>query len=161
MRGGKVRLIELSFRLPLWQNSERKKLATNVTKQVESVERRRQQSAIVGRLMVAGFVAMRSGYPRKNIGAVFEELLVSMAIRINDDAGGNPTTVADLAKLLGLPDSNVRRYTKALIEEGVIRKVDRGFQGDMDYLAARVDADYFKALTDAIIKAGDELRALG
>jgi hypothetical protein len=30
------------------------------------------------RLLVACFVAMRSGYARKHLGAVFEELLVAM-----------------------------------------------------------------------------------
>ena len=44
---------------------------------------RHKQSAIVGRLLVACFVAMRSGYPRKHLGAVFEELLVAMMIRVS------------------------------------------------------------------------------
>jgi hypothetical protein len=35
--------------------------------------KRHKQSAIIARLTVACIVAMRSGYPRKHIGAVFEE----------------------------------------------------------------------------------------
>jgi len=52
-----------------------------------ALAKRHKQSAIVGRLLVACFVAMRSGYSRKHLGAVFEELLVAMMIRVSDDLG--------------------------------------------------------------------------
>src|SRR5215469_9769028 len=88
----------------------------------EALARRHKQSAIIGRLTVACFMAMRSGYTRKHLGAVFEELLVGLAIRIADDLGAAPLTASDLSKHLGLPRTNVRRCLDALISEGVIRK---------------------------------------
>ena len=81
--------------------------------------KRHKQSAIIGRLTVACFVAMRSGYDRKHLGAVFEELLTALAIRVADDLGAPPLTASDLSRHLGLPRSNVRRCLEALIEEGV------------------------------------------
>jgi hypothetical protein len=123
--------------------------------------KRHKQSAIVGRLTVAGFVAMRSGYARKHIGAVFEELLVSLAIRVVDDLGAPSLTVSELSRRLGLPRSNVRRCLNSLISEGVIRKEGEfGYRGELDWLASRVDADYFLKIRDAIIVAADELKAL-
>jgi hypothetical protein len=123
--------------------------------------RRHKQSAIIGRLTVAGFVAMRSGYSRKHIGAVFEEILVSLAIRVADDLGAPSLTVSELSKHLGLPRSNVRRCLDALISEGVIRKEgEYGYRGELDWLASRVDADYFLKIRDAIIAAADQLKAL-
>jgi hypothetical protein len=126
-----------------------------------ALAKRRKQSAIVGRLLVAGFVAMRSGYARKHVGAVFEELLVAMMIRMSDEIGAPPRTASDISKYLGLPRSNVRRCLDALISEGVIRKVsEHGHSGELDWLASRIDAEYFLKIRDAIITAADELKAL-
>ncbi|CCE11142.1 hypothetical protein BRAS3843_640010 [Bradyrhizobium sp. STM 3843] len=125
-----------------------------------ALAKRHRQSAIIARLTVASFVAMRSGYPRKHIGAVFEELLVALAIRIADDLGAVPSTASGLSKRLGLPRSNVRRCLDALISEGVIRKEEDGYRGELDWLVSRVDADYFLKIRDAIITAADELKAL-
>jgi hypothetical protein len=123
---------------------------------------RHKQSAIIGRLTVACFVAMRSGYPRKHLGAVFEEVLTALAIRVADDLGAPPLTASDLSKYLGLPRSNVRRCVEALISEGVIRKEDKGgYRGELDWLASRIDAEYFLKIRDAIITAADELKAPG
>ena len=77
-----------------------------------ALAKRHRQSAIIGRLTVACFVAMRSGYARKHLRAVFEELLVGLAIRIADDLGTPPLTASDLSKYPGLPRSNVRRTLK-------------------------------------------------
>jgi hypothetical protein len=126
-----------------------------------ALAKRRKQSAIVGRLLVSCFVAMRSGYPRKHIGAVFEELLVAMMIRVSDDLGAPPRTASDISRYLGLPRSNVRRCLDELISEGVIRKVsEHGHTGQLDWLASRIDAEYFLKIRDAIIAAADELKAL-
>src|SRR5215475_1908817 len=123
--------------------------------------KRHKQSAIIGRLTVACFVAMRSGYARQHLGAVFEELLVGLAIRIADDLGAPPLTASDLSKHLGLPRSNVRRCLAALFSEGVVRKEgEHGYRGELDWLASRVDAEYFQKIRDAIITAADELKAL-
>ena len=126
-----------------------------------ALTKRRKQSAIVGRLFVACFVAMRSGYPRKHLGAVFEELLVAMMIRVSDDLGAPPRTASDISKYLGLPRTNVRRCLDVLISEGVVRKVDdHGYGGELDWLASRIDAEYFLRIRDAIVTAADELKAL-
>jgi len=123
--------------------------------------KRHKQSAIIGRMTVACFVAMRSGYARKHLGAVFEELLTALAIRVADDLGAPPLTASDLSKCLGLPRSNVRRCLEALISEGVIRKEDEhGYRGELDWLASRIDAEYFLKIRNAIITAADELKAL-
>jgi IclR helix-turn-helix domain len=125
-----------------------------------ALAKRHKQSAIVGRLLVACFVAMRSGYPRKHLGAVFEELLVAMMIRVSDDLGASPRTASDISKYLGLPRSNVRRCLELLISEGVVRKVnEHGHKGELDWLASRIDAEYFLRIRDAIIAAADELKA--
>jgi hypothetical protein len=126
-----------------------------------ALAKRHKQSAIIGRLTVACFVAMRSGYARKHLGAVFEELLVGLAIRIADDLGAPPLTASELSKHLGLPRSNVRRCLDGLIGEGVIRKEgEYGYRGELDWLASRIDAEYFLKIRDAIITAADELKAL-
>ncbi|OKO85998.1 hypothetical protein AC630_04600 [Bradyrhizobium sp. AS23.2] len=126
-----------------------------------ALTKRQKQSAIVGRLLVACFVAMRSGYPRKHLGAVFEELLVAMMIRVSDELGAPPRTASDISKYLGLPRSNVRRCLDALISEGVVRKVhEHGHTGELDWLASRIDAEYFLKIRNAIIAAADELKAL-
>ena len=126
-----------------------------------ALAKRHKQSAIVGRLFVASFVAMRSGYPRKHLGAVFEELLVAMMIRMSDDLGAPPRTASDISRYLGLPRSNVRRCLVSLIREGVVRKVnEHGHKGELDWLASRIDAEYFLKIRDAIITAANELKAL-
>jgi DNA-binding IclR family transcriptional regulator len=72
-----------------------------------------------------------------------------------------PPTASDIAKHLGLPRSNVRRCLDALISEGVIRKeADGGYRGELDWLASRIDAEYFLKIRDAVITAADELKAL-
>jgi hypothetical protein len=127
----------------------------------DALAKRRKQSAIIGRLTVASFMAMRSGYSRKHLGAVFEEVLVGLAIRIADDLGAPALTASDISKHLGLPRSNVRRCLDALISEGVIRKEgEHGYRGELDWLASRIDSEYFRKIRDAIITAADQLKAL-
>jgi hypothetical protein len=48
-----------------------------------------------------------------------------------------------------------------LISEGVVRKMnEHGHTGELDWLASRIDAEYFFKIQDAIITAADELKAL-
>src|SRR5215813_14779960 len=138
------------------------KMAGKISKNSEAaLAKRRKQSAIVGRLLVACFVAMRSGYARKHLGAVFEELLIAMMIRMSDELGAPPRTASDITRYLGLPRSNVRRCLDVLISEGVVRKVnEHGHKGELDWLASRIDAEYFLKIHDAIIAAADGLKAL-
>jgi DNA-binding IclR family transcriptional regulator len=93
--------------------------------------------------------------------AVFEEILVGLAIRIADDLGAPALTATDISKVLGLPRSNVRRCLDALISERVIQKEgEHGYRGELDWLAARIDAEYILKIRDAIITAAEHLKAL-
>jgi hypothetical protein len=44
---------------------------------------------------------MRSGYPRKHLGAVFEELLVAMMICLSDDLGAPRRTASTFPDISG------------------------------------------------------------
>ncbi|WP_312015620.1 helix-turn-helix domain-containing protein [Bradyrhizobium liaoningense] len=137
------------------------KLAAEISSKTDALAKRHKQSAIISRLTVTCFMAMRSGYARKHLGAVFEEILVALATRINDDFGAPPISASDISRHLGLPRSNVRRCLEVLIDEGVIRKEgEHGYRGELDWLAARIDAEYFLKIRDAIVAAADELKAL-
>jgi hypothetical protein len=110
-------------------------------------------------MMIVIFNAMRRAFDRRqNFAASFERVLVAMAISRNDDAGGAPLTIADIAKILTMPRSNAKRATDMLIGVGAIRKQGAGFVLNLPYMEARTDADYFKAMVGAIIKAADDLR---
>jgi DNA-binding transcriptional ArsR family regulator len=136
-------------------------MAEQINDSSAALEKRRKQTAIVGRLAMAGFMAMRSGFTRKHIGSVFEELLIAMTIRVNDEFGAPPLTASDIAKHLGLPRSNVRHRLRELTANGIIRREgEYGYRGELDWLAARIDADYFLTFKQAIITAADELRAI-
>lgn len=66
-----------------------------------------------------------------------------------------------ISRHLGLPRSNVRRCLDVLVSEGVVRKVnEHGHKGELDWLASRIDAEYFVRSRDAIVVAADELKAL-
>jgi hypothetical protein len=125
------------------------------------LEKRHRQSAVVSTMFLTVSAAMRKAYRRKkNLGALFEEMLVVMAIRKNDDGLGNPLTIACLAKILNMPRSNVKRAAEALVGEGLIRKEGAAFVGDLEYLAANQEAEYFKVAVSAILEAADTLRKL-
>jgi hypothetical protein len=43
----------------------------------------------------------------------------------------------------------------------VVRKVnEHGHTGELDWLASRIDAEYFRRIEDAIVVAADQLKAL-
>jgi predicted transcriptional regulator len=80
---------------------------------------------------------------------------------VSDYLGAPPRTASDISKYLGLPRSNVRRCLDVLISEGVVRKVnEHGHTGELDWLASRIDAEYFRRIEDAIVVAADQLKAL-
>jgi hypothetical protein len=45
-----------------------------------------------------------------------------------------------------------------LLGEGIIREQGDGLVGDLDYLAARMDAPYFAAVVRAVLTCADVLR---
>lgn len=101
--------------------------------------------------------AMQRVYRRKHVGASWEELLVSMVVRRNDEAGKPPLSIADIEKI---PRSNVQRAVRALIREGVTSRVGRDYRANPDFFAARVDAAYMTKVREAIITAARELETL-
>jgi hypothetical protein len=121
---------------------------------------RHAQSAIISQLCFTVIKAMQTVYRAKNIGQLVETFLVAMAIRINDDAGGEPSTIASLAKFLNVPRSNAKRAADALVKHGVLRKEGTAYVGDLDFLAERADAEYFKEVVAAVLKAADDLREI-
>ncbi|MHC2534248.1 helix-turn-helix domain-containing protein [Bradyrhizobium diazoefficiens] len=124
-----------------------------------ALAKRRKQSAIVSRMMITIVKQLQRDYRRKHIGQSFEELLVAMKVRAHEDAGKPPITISDVAKFLNMPRSNARRALEAVIHhQGIIRKDGRGFITDPAYHAARIDAENFAAIRQAIITAADELR---
>jgi hypothetical protein len=122
---------------------------------------RHSQSAIISQLCFAIIKAMQAAYHAKNIGQLVETYLVAMAVRINDDAGGEPYTIATLARFLNSPRSNVKRAASALVKHGILRKEGTTYVGDLEFLAERADADYFKEMVAAVLKAADDLRETG
>jgi hypothetical protein len=122
--------------------------------------RRHRQAAIVSEMTLAVMSNFRRAYrPKPNHNSLFVELLISMVIRLNDARGGEPLTISGIAKTLNMPPSSAKRAAQVLIVEGVILKEGTGYVGNLEFLAARIDADYFKAIMAAIIKAADELNA--
>lgn len=125
----------------------------------KTLARRHRQSAIVARMMLTIVALFHRDYSRKHIGAVFEELLVAMAVRDHDEHGdGVPISVNGIAKKLGVPRSNVIRAVARLIHHGVIERSEKGCRGRLDYLQARIDAEYFTGIVRAVIEAADELK---
>ena len=127
-----------------------------------TLARRHRQSAIVSELVVSIVQGMQRAQRYKNIGRMVEHYMVAMAIRLNDDAGRDPATIATLAKFLNIPRTNVRRAADALVRSGIVlRREDGRYIGNLEYLAERIDAPYFRDVTAAILKAADDLRKTG
>jgi hypothetical protein len=122
---------------------------------------RHSQSAIISQLCFAIIKAMQAAYHAKNIGQLVETYLVAMAVRINDDAGREPCTIATLARFLNSPRSNVKRAADALVKHGMLKKEGTAYVGDLEFLADRADAEYFKDIVAAVLKAADDLRETG
>ncbi|BAR57582.1 hypothetical protein NK6_4414 [Bradyrhizobium diazoefficiens] len=122
--------------------------------------KRQRQQAIVADMVLTIVAAMQRVYRRKHVGASWEELLVSMVVRRNDEAGKPPLSIADIEKILRVPRSNVQRAVRALIREGVTSRVGRDYRANPDFFAARVDAAYMTKVREAIITAARELETL-
>jgi DNA-binding transcriptional ArsR family regulator len=122
--------------------------------------RRHHQAAILSRMMVTIIAALHSTYRRKNVGAVFSELMVAFAIRINDDDGKPPLQINTIAKIVKMPRSNVRRALEVLVEVGMAKKQDDGYVGDLEFLKARLNPPYWQEALEAIDTAAKELSKL-
>lgn len=122
---------------------------------------RQRRAAAVSHMILTVFAEVQREYRRKHIGGIIVELLVAMVIRVNDAAGKRPISVSAIAKKLGVPRETVRNATAALMRQpggSIIKRVKRGYVGDLDYLAARLNAPYWLAIVKVIIETADQLR---
>jgi hypothetical protein len=126
------------------------------------LEARHRASAVVSKMMLICCRSLMTGYTgrRKNIGKVFPEIMVAMAIRVNDDRRRKPISNNRIARVTGLPRANVQRCLKPLIEHGMIEKSGLGYVGSDGYLEARLRARYFKRVIATIDIAARELQHL-
>lgn len=126
----------------------------------DALATRRRHAAVVCRMLLNIVGLVQGEYSRKHIGAVVEEVLVILVVRVNDADGGKPLSVSAIARKLGIPRSNVSRAVTALLGgKRVVVKSGRGYVGNVDYLAGRIDAPYWRAIVKAITEAADQLRA--
>ena len=131
---------------------ESQALARNTTAAAQA--KRQKQSAIVCRMMLTILKAAHKNFHTKHLGAMFEEYLVGMALA---QAEGVPMTIAEIARVLNMPRSNVRRGLDALIGFGMCLRVERTFTINPAYYAERVDVDYILTIQEAIAVAAREL----
>ena len=128
---------------------------------MDRLQRRHQESVIVSKMMLKICFEMIEVIGATHFGPAVEPLLVAMAIRENDGDGKPPMKVSDLVKRLKMPRSNVRRALAKLLDDGMIHeRNDSSYVGSIDYLAARIDAEYFIEIKKAVHAASAALKAL-
>jgi DNA-binding transcriptional ArsR family regulator len=128
---------------------------------MDRLQRRHQESVIVSKMMLKICFEMIEVIGAPHFGPAVEPLLVAMAIRENDGDGKPPMKVSDLVKRLKMPRSNVRRALAKLLDDGMIHeRNDSSYVGSIDYLAARIDAEYFIEIKKAVHAASAALKAL-
>jgi hypothetical protein len=124
----------------------------------KELEMRRRASVVVSKMMLICVKAMIEGYVRHdNIGAIFPEILVAMAIRVNDDRHAKPMSIMRITKVTGMPRANVQRFLKPLVRNQVVAKCGGGYVGHDAFLQARVNARYFLHMIAAIRAAAKAL----
>jgi DNA-binding MarR family transcriptional regulator len=117
-----------------------------------------QQAAIVSTMMLAVARAMHGDYRRKHVGAVWEELLTAFVLW-QADTVTDPMSVAEIAKVLGIPRSNVKRALDALIDDnhGLARKTGQRYCRNVDFVSVRPNSRHFTDIRVSVIRAGREL----
>jgi hypothetical protein len=123
------------------------------------LEKRHRASAVVSKLMLICCHSMLEGYDKggRNIAACHPEMMVIMAIRINDDRRCPPISANRIAKVIRLPRQNVDRWLATLIKHRVIKKSGNGYIGDDTYIGDRLRARYFLRMVRAIRAAARAL----
>jgi predicted transcriptional regulator len=120
---------------------------------------RRRASTTVSKMMLICCRNLVRAYRPGNIATVFPELLVSMAVRVNDQRRGNkPISIIAIARITGMPRANVQRFLKHLVRHGVVEKRDGGYVSCDDYLRQRLGARYFVHIIRAIRATEKDLR---
>lgn len=118
-----------------------------------------QQATIVSTMMLAVTRAMQGEYRRKHVGARWEELLVAFVLW-QADTTLKPMTIADIAKSLGIPRSNVSRAILELVDQGLICRIERRYGRDVGFISGRPNSRHFRDIREAIIRAGSDLQVV-
>lgn len=111
-------------------------------------------------MMLICLRSLHREYSRKNVAALFPDLLVAWAVIADDDRGLSPVSISRLARLTGIPRANVRRTIEPLVRQGLVIRKDGGIARNRSYAGARIEATYFKRLKRTIITAGKLLQQL-
>lgn len=123
------------------------------------LEARFRASAAVARMTLTIFRGMSSDFGHRNIAASVPDLLLAMAIRLNDFEGLPPLSISELHRITGIPRQTVRRKIDRLVRRGAVVRTDGGITGTDSYLQDRLKADYFMEIVAAIRAAAEELEA--
>src|SRR4029077_240027 len=115
-----------------------------------------QQATIVSTMMIAVARGFHGDYRRKHVGAVWEELLVAFVLWKTDTIL-KPMTVLGIANYLGIPRTNVNRAVLALIDQGLVCRVQRRYGRNVGFISARPNSRFFRDIRVAVIRAGREL----
>jgi predicted transcriptional regulator len=125
----------------------------------QGFEERRRASVTVSKMLLILSRLMVIGYVRPlNIAAIYPEILVLMAIRVNDARHRKPMTAHRISKVTGMPRENVRRFLKILIKHEAVIRSGIGYVGHDGFLQKRVGARYFKHMVSAIHAASRALK---
>jgi hypothetical protein len=129
------------------------------------IERRRRASELVCRIVLLIFRAAHTTYNRgRNLASVAPEMLVAMAIRARQMRTGRPVSIEEIFSMTTFPTSNLQRYCKVLLKEGLIIQPDPRWSiylMNPDYYGARVNARHFYHIVRGIIAVAHELERLG
>lgn len=129
--------------------------------QDKSFARRHSKAAAISRMFLTLSRIFANTYPHnKNVGHLLPEILVIMAIRINDERKRKPISQAQIARVTDIPRSNVRRIMPSLVKVGVIDRQDGGYVGNVAFLRKRIKAHYFQRVLAVVRRCARELEAL-
>jgi hypothetical protein len=131
--------------------------------QTPELKTRHEASAILAQMLLIITRSLLEGYNRnKNVAAVWPEMMVLMAILLNDARHCKqvPISANRIAKGTGLPRQSVDRWLVQLIKHHVVKQgiKTKGYVTDDSFLQARLNARYFKRIVRAIHAAANLLK---
>jgi hypothetical protein len=126
-----------------------------------ALDRRARRSAIVARLTLTIFREMTRDFGHNDLAECVPDLLISMAIRVNDEDGHAPIALKQLERFTGISRRTVGRRINSLAKRGAfIFEEDVGVYGNDAYLEARMEADFFINIMLAIAEAEEALKKI-
>lgn len=119
-----------------------------------------RQAAIASRVILLCSREIRAAYAHQsNVGRLFQEIFVAMAVQLNDQRRKRPASISALARAAGLPRSNVHRAVERLVRRGVMRKSAGGYTlDDGPGVLLAVDRRHLRRIVAAITAGADDLR---